>query len=77
MRYDRLDDKTKKICGLFYKFSVSVVGSCEVKKPHIFITIANQHIQKINRQFDGTLNHFCLMVFELYRFKDMLLQPDK
>ena len=30
-----------------------------------------------NRNFDGTLNNFGLMVFEFYRFKDMLLQLNK
>ena len=45
---------------------------------------ANQHVQEINRQFDGTLNNFGPMVFvsnkeknESYHFKDMLLQPYK
>ena len=31
--------------------------------PHIFLTRANQHIQEINRDFDGTLDNYGLMVF--------------
>ena len=31
--------------------------------PHIFIIISNQHIQEINRNFDGTLNNYGPMVF--------------
>ena len=31
--------------------------------PHTFLTRANQHIQKINRHFDGTLNQYGPMVF--------------
>ena len=33
------------------------------KSPHTFLIRANQHIQEINRQFDGTLNHFGPIVF--------------
>ena len=51
--------------------------------PHIFLTRANQHIQEINRHFDGTLNHYGPVLFsenqeqeEPYTFKEMLLQPD-
>ena len=31
--------------------------------PHIFLTSVDQHIQEINRHFDGTLNSFGPMVF--------------
>ena len=70
---------------LFVKFSLSVIGACEVaKKPHIFINIANQQIQGINRHFDENLNYFGTMVFVAYQeqnksytLKDILLQPDK
>ena len=59
--------------------------ACEVaKNPHILLTIANQHIQEINRKFDGTLNNYGAMVFSAnkaqnysYTFNEMLLQPDK
>ena len=34
------------------------------KNPPIFITRANQHIQEINRHFDGTLNNYGPMAFE-------------
>ena len=38
----RLANKTKQIYGIFSKFSLAVIGSCEVaKKPHIFLTIEN------------------------------------
>ena len=54
------------------------------KNPHIFITIANQHIQEMNGQFYETLNNVGPMVFasnqeqnESYTFKDMILQPYK
>ena len=61
---DRLAKKPKQKDGVFAKLSLAVIGSCEVaKNPHIFITISNQHIQEINIHFDGTLNHFCPMVF--------------
>ena len=54
----------KQKYGLFAKFSLSLVGLFEVAdNTHVFITRANQHIQEINRHFDGTLNHFGLMVF--------------
>ena len=59
-----LDNKSKQKYGLFTKFSLEVIGAFEVAKNlHIFITIANQHIQEINRHFDRTLNHFNPMVF--------------
>ena len=54
------------------------------KNPHIFLTIANQHIKVLNIHFDGNLNHYVPMVFvenqeqkESYTFRDMLLQPYK
>ena len=60
----RLANKPRQKYGLFTKFSLAVIGSCYgAKKFHIFITIANQHIQEINRHFDGTLNNFGPMVF--------------
>ena len=60
----RLDNKLRQKYGLFVKFLLSVIGACEVaKNPQIFLTRANQHIQEINRHFDGTLNRFGLMVF--------------
>ena len=60
----RLANTPKQKKGLFDKLSFSVLGTCEVdKKPHIFLTIANQHIQEINRHFGGTLNHFGPKVF--------------
>ena len=44
MRYPRLDNKRKQKYGLFAKFALVVVVSCEVSKNlHIFITRANQH----------------------------------
>ena len=50
---------------LFDRLSLAVVEACEVAKNlHIFITIANQHIQEINRHFDETLNNFGPMVSE-------------
>ena len=58
-------NKPKQKYALFSKFSLSVIGECEMaNKPHIFLTIANQHIQEINRHSDGALNHFGPMVFE-------------
>ena len=60
----RLTDKPKQKYGLFAKFSVAVIGACEVdNNPHIFLTRENQHIQKINRHFDGNLNNVGPMVF--------------
>ena len=42
---DRLDNKPKKY-GSFDKFSLAVVGACEIdKKSHIFLTRENQHKQ--------------------------------
>ena len=42
----RLDNKPKQKYGLFDKFPLSVIGSCEVhNNPHIFLTRENQHIQ--------------------------------
>ena len=35
-----------KKCGLTAKFSLAFIVACEVaKKPQIFLTISNQHIQ--------------------------------
>ena len=43
--YARLDNKPKQKYGLFAKFSLSVIGRCEVaKNPHLFINLANQLI---------------------------------
>ena len=48
-RSARLDNKQRKK-GLFSKFSLSVIGACEVSKnPHNFLTRANQHIKEINK----------------------------
>ena len=63
-RSSGLDNKPKQKYFLSAKCSLAVIGACEVvKKPHILLIITNQHIQEINRQFDGTLNHFGPMVF--------------
>ena len=50
------------------------------KNPHIFLIRSNKNIQKIDRYFDGTLDHFDAIVFlanqkkiETYTFKDVLL----
>ena len=52
---------------LFSKFSLLLVGACEVFNTHeIFLTRSKQHIQKINRHFDVTLNRFGPMVFAEY-----------
>ena len=46
-RSERLAKKTKQKYGLFAKFSLAVIGACEVaKKPRIFLTISNQHIRE-------------------------------
>ena len=51
--------------GLFAKFSLTVIGACDVaKNKQIYLTKASQQIQEINRQFDETLNDFGPMVFE-------------
>ena len=63
-RYYRLANKHKQKYGLFDKFALALIGECEVdKKPHIFLTRANQNIQESNRHFDGNLNYFGPMVF--------------
>ena len=63
-RYSRLANKPKQKYGLFDKFILALIVSCEVdNNPHIFLTRANQHIQEMNGHFDGTLNHFGPMVF--------------
>ena len=82
---ERLANKPKQKYGLFAKFSLSVIISCDVaKNPHVFLTRSKQHIQEIHRHFDGTLNHYCPMVSaanqeqnEFYTFRYMLLQLDK
>ena len=62
-RYARLANTSKQKC-LFAKLSLAVVRGCDVaKNSHIFLTRANQLIQKINRHFGGNLNHFGPMVF--------------
>ena len=64
IKYYRLANKTKQKYSFFGKLSLAVIVSCEVdKNPHIFLTRENQHIQEINRYFDGTLYHFGPMVF--------------
>ena len=80
-----MDNKHKRKYGLFSRFSLALIGVCELaKNPHIFLTRVNQHIQEINRHLDGALNHFGNMVFaanqvqnESYTSKDILLQPCK
>ena len=63
-RSERLANETRQKYGLVAKFSLSLIGTCEVdKNPYIFPTKANQHIQEINANFDETLNHFGPMVF--------------
>ena len=60
----RLANKPRQKYSLFYKFSLSGIGAREVaNKPHIFMTRFNQHIQEINRHFEGTLNNYGTMVF--------------
>ena len=81
----RLANKPRQVYGLFAKFSLALIGACEVAKNfQIFLTRANQHIQEISRHFYGTLNNFGPMVFALnqekiesYTFEDMLYQPQK
>ena len=80
-----MDNKPKQKYGLFTKLSLEVIGARELsKKPHIFLTTANQNIQEMNRHFDGTLNYFGPIVFsenqeqnESYTFKDIFLKLDK
>ena len=63
-RSSRLANKPKQKYGLFSKFSLAFIGAYEVdNNPHNFLTITNQNIQEINRQFDGNLNHYGPMVF--------------
>ena len=63
-RYTRLANKTRKKNSLFTKFSLAVTGACKVdKNPHVFLTRSNQHIQEIDRNFDGNLKHYGPMVF--------------
>ena len=55
----RLDNKPTHKYGLFDKFSLSVIGACEVaNNTDIFLTRSNQYIQEINIHFDGTLNNY-------------------
>ena len=71
----RLANKPKQKYGLFAKFSLALIGACEVaNNSHIFLTRVNQHIQEINRHFDGTLNHFGLMKFAANQEKKKILQ---
>ena len=78
-RSARLSNKTKQKYDLFVKLSIAVIGECEVaKNSHIILTRSNQHIQEINRHFNGTLNHFGPVVFaanqeqnESYTFKEI------
>ena len=59
-----LDNKPRQKYDLFNKFSLAVIGACEVdNNPHIFLTGENQHIKEINRNVYGTLNHYGTMVF--------------
>ena len=63
-RSSRLANKPRQKYGLFSKLSWAVIGACEVSNNlHIFIAIANQHNQDINRHFDGTLNKNFPVVF--------------
>ena len=63
-RYTRLANKPKQKYGIFDKSSFSLIGACEAtKNPYIFITRSNGHLQEINRNFDGTLNHYGPMAF--------------
>ena len=63
-RYARLANKPRQKYGLFAKFSLAVIGAYDVDKNlHIYIIIANQHIQEINRHIYGTLNQYGPMLF--------------
>ena len=58
-----LANKTRQKYGSFAKFSLAVIGACEVaKNPYIFLTRANQHIQEMERHFDVTFNYYSPMV---------------
>ena len=78
-------NKSKQKYGIFAKFSLAVIGACEVaNNPHIFINRANQYIQEIHRHSDVTLNHFGPIVIASnqeqngsYAFKEILLQPGR
>ena len=60
----RLANKTEQKYGLLSKLSLAVIGACEVAKNlHIFLTIAKQHIQEINRHSDGKLDNFGFVAF--------------
>ena len=77
-----LDIKPQKKYSLFAKYSFTVVAAREVaNKTHTFLTRENQNIQEFKRHFDGTLKHFCPMLFasnqeqnQSYTFKGTLLQ---
>ena len=85
IRSDSLANKVKQPYGILAILSHAVIVAFEVdKRPQIFITRSNQHIQKINRDFDETLNHFGPMGFsgnqeqnESYTFKVVLFYTDK
>ena len=58
--------KSRLKYGLFAKFLLTVIRLYEVaKNPHTYLTRENQHIQEINRYFDGALNNYGPMVFAL------------
>ena len=60
----RLAHKPRQRYGFFDQFLLAVIGACEVaKKPNIFLPRSNQLIQEINRNFDGTLNHYGPILF--------------
>ena len=83
----RMSQKARQqsnIFGLFVILSLALIRTFEaITRPNIFLMRANKHIQKINQQFDVTLNHFGNMIFvanqqqnKTYKFKEMLLQPN-
>ena len=66
----RLSNKPRQKYSLFDKLSLELIGACEVaNNPHIFLTRSNQHIQVINRNFGGTLNHYGPMGFQQIKNK--------
>ena len=61
----RLTNKAKQNYNIFAIFSLAVIGLCEVDEhPHISLTIPNQHIKEINRNFDGNLIQFVPVLLE-------------
>ena len=61
---ERFSNKPIKKMVYFQNFSSALIGAYEVdNNPHIFLIRVNQHIQKIYRHFDGTLNHYSPMLF--------------